>query len=486
MGGLTLDLQLKINEKEQLQETSLIEINTFVEEVIEKHKTNATAINTLVLDSVAALSIAEARSDELASQGKVKKMWNGLTGKNQKIRGEIDWNLASTQYASQQMIQKLAEQNLLTFELITAVNNRLSSMLNEVEGELNKVFATLITFFKQAKSNIVQFESRIDKIERNVNLLYWHNAIEYHTADGVEYTEMPKMEKIICLVNDFYHLTKGKWSSADRMLLKSTMTEIGLNVKEEVFYRDFFTAIIEKPALLRKLLAESSLEKALAIEPHQATLIKGLEKYDLLQNEERYIVESVLILAKSADSESIVLSLMKHYLKTQAIFDMDKSINVFDFMNELLLNLALFFNIPSTEALFYEEYEEKIEKMQNKIEIQKRELILLNNEKIEAKRRLVKIDCKNASHPIFFKSSYELSWRVYDGELVKTGDDIGSFPINLRESQTTTNKIISPSSGRIYLIKETGDSVKDEEIVAVIGDPEDEVKEMKKWVKKFG
>ena len=107
MAGLTLDLQLQVNEKNDLQETSLVEIDKFVEELIKKHKTNKMAINTLVLDSVPMLALAEARSDEIASQGIGKKIWNGFNGKNTKIRAEIDRNLASAQYASQQIIRNL-------------------------------------------------------------------------------------------------------------------------------------------------------------------------------------------------------------------------------------------------------------------------------------------------------------------------------------------------------------------------------------------
>lgn len=92
MGGATMELQLKMDGVTKLQESEMSEIDTFVEEIINKHKLNTNMINTLVLDSVATLSVAEARSDELSSQGKLKRFWNGLTGKNNKIRAEIDKN----------------------------------------------------------------------------------------------------------------------------------------------------------------------------------------------------------------------------------------------------------------------------------------------------------------------------------------------------------------------------------------------------------
>jgi hypothetical protein len=500
-GVTTMNLRLPLNGISNLSQDYLAEIDQFVDEIIQKHKSNTNVINTLVLDSVACLSVAEARSNELASQGKIKKIWNGLKGKNKKIRAEIDRNLVSAQYASQQMIQKLAEQNLLTFELITTVNNKLNTMITEVEEEINRIYELLLEFFKQVRSNMVQLESRVEKLEQNVNLLHWHNTIEYQMFDGVEYFDLPEIEKIICLADDFYHLTKGKWSTADLMLLKSTMAEIGMNVKKEITYKEFFEYIISKPKLLDKLLGGLSIETAINIEPYQASLIKGIEKYYLLQTEESYIVDAVASISNVIDYESIRLSLVYNYLKTQAIFDMNKSVNVFEFMNELLLNLSIFFNPSPTEVAIYDEYEKKISELEKVVENQQKEITKykeLIGKIIREEWFFVRASyfpgwfIPTVKSVLLLKSDDDLvekkhaqpfiEWKVSDRDLVKKGDILGWI-----KSSTSSSRVFSinsPKDGRLHIIKKSGE-VEKGEIIAVITTPVDEIRDMDEWLKWF-
>ena len=60
-------------------------------------------------------------------QKKIKEeglsFWGGITGKNRNLQNKIDSSLATAQYASQQTLQKLAEQNLMSFELITKTSH---------------------------------------------------------------------------------------------------------------------------------------------------------------------------------------------------------------------------------------------------------------------------------------------------------------------------------------------------------------------------
>lgn len=483
MGGATMELQLKMDGVTKLQESEMSEIDTFVEEIINKHKLNTNMINTLVLDSVATLSVAEARSDELSSQGKLKRFWNGLTGKNNKIRAEIDKNLSSAQYASQQMIQKLAEQNLLSFELITTVNNKLNTMITEVEEEVNRVYETLIIFFKQVRSNVVQLESRVEKLEQNVNLLHWHNTIEYQIIDGVEYSELRDMEKVVCLVNDFYHLTKGNWSTADLMLLKATMTEVGLHVKEEIFYKDFFECVFTTPLVMKKLLGESSIERAINIEPYQASLIKGIEKYIFLQNEEKFTIEAVMALTGNADKEDIVFSMIHYFLKGQAFLDIEKSVNIFDFVNELLLNLEMFHYNTSLELEVKEDLDEKVKKYQKIIKIKNKQISELNNKYniMIGRRKLVRVAKEyNEMMNLYILGNITLTWNKKNGELVSENDTLGW--VNYISAGSKEVKIFSPSGGRLYILKENKSVVEDGEIVAVIADPSDDIIQIRKWI----
>ncbi|WP_413305767.1 ribosomal protein L7/L12 [Bacillus sp. 1P10SD] len=336
---------LTVKTNTELKESDKAEIDRLIEQTIAWHSKNGAMIIKLTMDSVTALTASESRAKELAQQSFFKRAWNNLTGKNQKIRAQIDVDVSRVQYASQQMIQKLAEQNLLTFDLITAVNNKLNTLVLEIDEEFNQIYRVLGAFFKQTRSDVVQLENRLDKVERNLELLNWKATIEYQMYDGKEYAYLPDMEKIICIANDFLHKTKGIWSTTDLMLLKSTLAELGLSIKQSISARSFYQSLSEKPILIERLFDGISLDSLLAVEPYQAPVLKGIEKTLKLHSEEKYILESVKeqlhLAGVSCNERDIQLSLVHQYLKNHAYMNSDVEVNLFDFVVELLVDLNM-------------------------------------------------------------------------------------------------------------------------------------------------
>jgi hypothetical protein len=340
---MTLELQLK--NTEEISVTEKREIEQFIEHTISSHKNNRSEINKLTMESVTCLAVSESRASELAGQGFFKRFKNNVTGKNQKIRADIDRNVAKSQYAAQQTIQKLADQNLLTFDLVMAVNNKLNTLVLDIDQEINQVYTTLAVFFKQVRADTSQMEVRLDKLEKNVNLIYWKSTIDYQLYEGHEYAELPDMEKLVCIVNDFYSVSKGEWTTADLMLLKATITDVGLNIKGKLSYRDFFLYLIKKPKVIDRLFKDISLEYLTAIEPIQASLVKAIEKTIKIDNEEKYIFETISEQLEQAnvsvDQHQLKLSIINQYLKNNAYTITDKEINIFDLSLELLVNLNI-------------------------------------------------------------------------------------------------------------------------------------------------
>ena len=82
--------------------------------------------------------------------------------------------------------------------------------MTAVEGEINQIYAALIQFFKQSRSDMIRLENRVARLEQNVNLLNWQNSIEYQMLDGVEYVDLDDASKIVCMVRDFYDITGGE------------------------------------------------------------------------------------------------------------------------------------------------------------------------------------------------------------------------------------------------------------------------------------
>ncbi len=337
-----------------LAEAERNEIDVQIDNIISKHKNNRYEVNKLVFQSVSALTASENYSNELASQGAVKRFWGGITGKNRQLQSKVDHSLAAAQYASQQTLQKLAEQNLMSFELITAVNNKLNSSILQVENEINNIYGTLVTFFKRTKSDIIQLENRVERLERNVNLLNWQNSIEYQMYDGIEYSELDDVSKIICLTRDFYDITKAKWTTSDLLLLKAAMASIGISSKDSISYKKFINTVSEKRELIEKLFAGIAVA-GMEEYPEYVAVSAGIQKRQLLDTEEKYLVDNTVQMMKKYGCEvplAVVRDeMLDSFERGRAQIDLNSEVNCYDFILEILYNLEQIKEIQYVKTL---------------------------------------------------------------------------------------------------------------------------------------
>lgn len=257
------------------------------------------------------------------------------------IQHRITNDLKNERYFYQQLLNKLAEKNMLSFDLITAINNRLNSSLIIVDAEFNKIHDGLGKFVKQNRNELARMEARLENVERNLTLLNWQNAIEYQDFNGEEYTDLGNAAKIVCLVRDFYDITKGSWSTSDLLLLKTAMSTIDIMPKDRLNYFQALAAIASDKALIEKLLGGKVLRPI--NNPAYLIPMSGLKKLDDLQHKEKYIVESVKELLnenKVVKSDEIIRhSLAVKYLASEAFVNTDNDVEAYDLMLDLLYNL---------------------------------------------------------------------------------------------------------------------------------------------------
>lgn len=386
-------MQLAVMNENQIAEADRAEINTQIDNIVERHKNNRYEINKLVFESVAALTESENYSNELSSQGAIKRFWGGITGKNAKLRNQIDNSLAAAQYASQRTLQKLAEQNLMSFELIAAVNNKLNASLVSVENEINTIYGTLVTFFKQTKSDIIQLENRVKRLERNVNLLNWQNSIEYQMWNSIEYAELDDISKIVCMVRDFYDITKGEWRTSDLLLLKVALATVGLSTKDLIKYSDFIYALHKNKDLKSHLFEGKNIEYVLEYS-EVLILTSAIRKREMLDNEEHYLVRSVAHLLQkfgSIGEENLIkYELLKEHELCKKKFNLDAYVNAYDLALELIYNLCMLEEVTESEEEI--DYEDDVENEED-----------YNNEKLsygvkydEAVEAIIQYDLKKA------------------------------------------------------------------------------------------
>lgn len=307
-------------------------IENQIEKIIQQHKNNRVAINEMTFDCVAALTAGKNRSRELSNRGFFKRLWGGLTGSNRRLQNEINENFATAQFAAQNCLQKLAEQNLMTFELIGAVNNKLNSAMvsvgKEINGlnrEINEVYEVLTAFFKENRSEILRMDQRLDKVERNVNLLNWQASIEFQTFSGKEYSELSKVGKIVCLTKDFFEITKGEWTTSNLLLFKSALNEVELSPKNKISYLEFLEGLATEPKLLEKFLEDVELEE---INEKYLMILSAIKKFRALESAEKYQINNI------AKIERYISQTMQENMRTE--------VAIFDFCLEILYNFSQF------------------------------------------------------------------------------------------------------------------------------------------------
>lgn len=313
--------------------------NDQIDLIINQHKNNRQTINRLVFDSMALLTDADSASDTLARKGFFKRLIGSFTGSNRKLEAIINQNRSKAQYLAQQTLQKLAEQNLLSFDLIASVNNKLNFHVEQLNSEIENIYNGLHKFITMYKGHLVQIESRLDTLERNVNLLTWTTSIEYQTFEGTPYNELDELTKMICLARDFYEITKGVWRTSDLLLLKTTISSLNLLPNDQINYMDTLISIHDNPIIRAKLLGGSEIgikedfsESLLAMDI--------LRKLDLLESDEKYQIDLCKkYVSEEVDDLSVRNDLLKTYFMGTKDINGNQNINRYDFLLDLLYNL---------------------------------------------------------------------------------------------------------------------------------------------------
>ena len=313
--------------------------NNQIDLIINQHKNNRQTINRLVFDSMALLTDADTASDTLAGKGFFKRLIGSFTGSNRKLETIISQNRSKAQYLAQQTLQKLAEQNLLSFDLIASVNNKLNFHVEQLNSEVENIYNGLNKFITMYKGHLVQIESRLDTLERNVNLLTWTTSIEYQTFEGTPYNELDELTKMICIVRDFYEITKGVWRTSDLLLLKTTISSLNLLPNDKINYIDTLISIHDNPIIRAKLLCSSEIgikedfsESLLAMDI--------LRKLNLLESDEKYQIDLCKkYVSEEVDDLSLRNDLLKTYFMGTKGINGNQNINRYDFLLDLLYNL---------------------------------------------------------------------------------------------------------------------------------------------------
>lgn len=344
-----MDSKLTMPFENELTNEEITSIDEYVERTYEEHKNNHKELTRLGMRASAAVAAGKARAAELANQGFFKNLLGNITGKNRKLRGEIDRDFAISQEASIKMIAKLAQQGKLTFDAIMGVNVKLNSLSNQIDKEFNEIYSQINKMMTMAMSSLIRESTRIDKLERSMNVVHLESTIEYLEFGGTLYKDLSDNEKILCIISDFFLATKGNYSINDIMMLKPMMDKIGVNPNDKISMLSLYETLNSNDKIADKLFEALDKAKLKELDDIYIPLLGNLQKIESLKNEEKYIVDSVVEMSKSPEQD-VQFSLLKSYANNNLNMDLEKENSYFDLSVAIINELRNIDNVEIAET----------------------------------------------------------------------------------------------------------------------------------------
>ncbi|HCH3385716.1 TPA: hypothetical protein NKU35_003433 [Vibrio parahaemolyticus] len=333
---------LQVQHGEVLERDEPQNIDVFIDDLIAKHSKNAEMMNLMALEATALATSVESRSRGLESQGFLKRAWKSFTGSNQKVAARNSRDLAQGQYLGQQMLNKLAENNLMTYQMVVALGdkvNRVAQELNTTREGLVQVNQTLATFFTDVRQKL---ESKFTSLERNDDLLFWKSTIKYEPVyQGKEYAKLNRAEKVVCLANDFFRYSQQQWNPRDLSFLKSVIEDVGEHPHDKMVLREIYESYSKDESLLTQLFRGIEEEPDLSSSTDLTPTLMTFEKLQALESHESPIIDTILKYAPEVARNTVALDLAEEFAMNESGRSLSREITVFDAVMNLVEDLSL-------------------------------------------------------------------------------------------------------------------------------------------------
>ena len=273
-----MPLELELVNVQNLPPQERGEIDTRIGGLIARYENNSCELNRIIFDCVAALTAGENLVQAINSQSRLKHFFKRITGSNARTQAEINANVLKAQYAAQQILKKLAEQNQMNFELIAAVNNRLSAAKTELDAEINElhdeqnqivdavnarfdeIYGTMLEFFSATNDRLQNLKKRVEALEHKTKMHDWLIDIE-----NGDYQDFDDFAKLVYVVRDFMNLTRGDRYETDlKKYLKNAVKKLKL---KKISAKRFASEIGRSTSLYSQLLGGELDKFATVYEP---------------------------------------------------------------------------------------------------------------------------------------------------------------------------------------------------------------------------
>lgn len=306
-------------------------INKSIENAIQIFREDKFVINKLVFDSIELLTSAEEAQRELRSKNFMQSLLGVITGANNKLRDKISNNLIQSQYLAELTLKKLMEEHLVSLDLIYSINRKLNLIRENLFGDINNLYSII-------ESYVELTNKRINNLEANDKFIKWFLTLPDREFNGCNYIQLDNLSKIVCLARDFFDKTKRNWDDDDLLLLKGALRKLDINPNDKINFLDSILTIYNNSNLRSKYFDCISIDdtenKSLLVTP----LV--LNKINKFYDDEYFLLNTCKEFSKSKFNDyTIVRNYIQDYIFYKYYIDIDRSIEMYDFLIELISNL---------------------------------------------------------------------------------------------------------------------------------------------------
>ena len=306
-------------------------INKSIENAIKIFKDDKFVINKLVFDSIELLASAEEAQRELKSKNFMQSFLGVITGSSNKLRDKISNNLLQSNYLAELTLKKLMEEHLVSLDLIYSINRKINLMRENLSGDINNLYSII-------ESYIELTNKRLNNLEANDKFLKWFLTLPDREFNGCSYIQLDNLSKLVCLARDFFNKTNGKWNDDDLLLLKGALRKLDINPNDKTNLLDNILTIYNDSNLRSKYFDCISFNDI----EHESFLVTPLvlNKLNKFYDDEYFLLNTCKEFSKSKFNDlKIVRTYIQDYIFNRYYINVDRPIEMYDFLIELVSNL---------------------------------------------------------------------------------------------------------------------------------------------------
>lgn len=306
-------------------------INKSIDNAIQIFREDKFVINKLVFGSIELLASAEEAQRELKSKNFMQNFLCIITGANNKLRDKISNNLIQSQYLAELTLKKMMEEHLVSLDLIYSINRKLNLIRENLSGDINNLYSII-------ESYVESTNKRINNLEANNKFIKWYLTLPDREFNGCNYIQLDNLSKIVCLARDFFDKTKGNWDDEDLLLLKGALRKLDINPNDKINFLDSILTIYNDSNLGSKYFDCISIDDT----ENKSFLVTPLvlNKLNKFYDDEYFLLNTCKEFSKSKFNDyTIVRNYIQDYIFYRYYIDIDRPIEMYDFLIELISNL---------------------------------------------------------------------------------------------------------------------------------------------------